>query len=255
MPRDLSLVVPAFNAATFVVPRLVGLTTFLDSTGLDWEVVVVDDGSTDGTGALLDGLLSERIRALHLCANRGKFGALAAGVAEVTGRACVFTDADVPYNLDAIPWMVDLVTRQGFHVAVGDRSLDESAYEVVLPPVRRVATHLVTLLIRLLVTSGLHDTQCGLKALRGDVARALFPLLRETGFAGDVELLYVALKYNLAVRRVPVRLRYQGPSSVHPARDGLRFGQALVRIKANHVRGLYRSEELRSISRQYGLQP
>ena len=69
-------------------------------------------------------------------------------------------------------------------------------------------------LVRMLVTGELFDTQVGFKAFRGDVAAALFPLLTDDGFAGDVELLYIALKYNLAIRRIPVRLLRTGSAAV-----------------------------------------
>ena len=66
----------------------------------------------------------------------------------------------------------------------------------------------------MLVTGGLFDSQCGFKAFDGRVAEAIFPLLTDTGFSGDVELLYIALKYNLSIRRIPVRLQRSSPSTV-----------------------------------------
>lgn len=253
---DLSVVVPVYEAAPFLRDRIAHLVAALERVELPWEIVLVDDGSADGTREVIDALAREdsRIAAVSLPVNRGKYGALAAGMARTRGRACVFMDADIPYALDVLAPMARLVLDQGFHVVVGDRTLPGSSYAEHIGPVRRVATGAFTLTVRLLVTGGLHDTQCGLKAFRGDVARTLFPLLRETGFAGDVELLYVALKYNLAIRRVPVRLEHQGPSSVSPVRHGAAMFRSLLPLRSRWTRGVYRSEALERIAREsYGL--
>ena len=241
---DLSVVVPVYRGADHVTESLAQLASWLDSSRLDWEILPVDDGSPDRTGQVLSTLRSARIRPVLLPRNRGKYGALQAGVAQTKGRTVLLTDADIPYDLESVRTMFRLVTEAGFHIAVGDRTLPGSVYRQSLGPLRRLATSVFSGCVRLFVTGGLHDTQCGLKMLRGDAARALFPLLTEQGFSGDVELLYVALKHNLAIRRVPVRLVQAGPSTVRPFRDGLRMLQSLRRLRPNHRRGRYDSPEL-----------
>ena len=104
--------------------------------------------------------------------------------------------------------------------------------------------------MRILVAGGLFDTQCGLKGFRGDVAEALFPMLRDTGFSGDVELLYVSLKYNLEIKRVPVRLRRSAPSSVRVVNHGLRMLRRISRLRRSWRKGFYRSELMSSIAEQ-----
>lgn len=252
---ELSVVIPVFNAAAFVAERVGHLTSYLDQSAISYEMVLVNDGSTDGTAKVLESLASERHVALHLSRNLGKFAAIAAGMETTRGRCCLFTDADVPYDLHMIPYMMRLVREQGFHIAVGDRTLPGSSYSerllsFQLPQLRRAGSRFITAAVRLLVTAGLYDTQCGIKTLRGDVARTLFPLLREPGFAGDVELLYVALKYNLAIRRVPARVVYQGPSSVKPMQHGFAMLRALATLRRRWDRGFYRSETLAALAAQ-----
>ncbi len=104
--------------------------------------------------------------------------------------------------------------------------------------------------MRLLVTGGLFDTQRGLKGFRGDVADALFPLLLDERFSGDVELLYVALKYNLEIKRIPVRLRQSGPSTVRLGRDAMRMLARIGGLRRNWRRGRYASEALERIANQ-----
>lgn len=247
---DLSVVIPVYRSATFVVDRLTTLAAFLDRTPLDWEIIAVDDGSPDASATELQRLTHPRIKCILGAMNRGKFGALALGMAQAQGRCRVFTDADVPYDLTAIPYMVELVTARGFHLVIGDRTLPGSHYVQDMTPLRRLTTRLFTFFIRIFVTSGLFDTQCGLKALRGDVAALIFPALKETGFAGDVELLYVALKHNLEVKRVPVWLRNTGPSTVSPVRHGAAMLLSLFRIRRNFGRGCYDLPALRELSKR-----
>ena len=252
---EVSLVIPCYNAATFVAERLRVLDEFMRSTGLDYEIIAVDDGSTDSTADVLDQLASEepaleRLRVLRSEKNRGKYGALKRGVEAAQGDCCLFTDADIPYELEAIPYMAQLVLDRGIQIVIGDRTLRGATYRSELPFLRRVLTSLFTVCIRLFVTGGLWDTQCGLKALRRDVAKSLFPLVHDEGFAGDVELLYIALTYNLEIKRVPVRLQFQAPSSVNSIRDGWRMLVAIFGIRSRSRRGAYWDEELARLSHQ-----
>jgi dolichyl-phosphate beta-glucosyltransferase len=248
-PIDLSVVIPAYDAAEFIEKRLGALCDFLAASELRYEVIAVDDGSRDDTPERIHALGRAHVRLLRRPQNGGKFAAIASGMAECRGACCLFTDADVPYSLSAIPEMVHLVRERGFHLVIGDRTLPESSYGEHLGPVRALATRLFTAFVRLFVTGGLPDTQCGIKAFRGDVARSLFPLLRERGFAGDVELLYVALKYNLTIRRLPARLVFQGRSSVRPMRDGLAMLRAVLAIPGRYRAGAYASSALESLGR------
>ncbi|MCG8557013.1 MAG: glycosyltransferase [Proteobacteria bacterium] len=249
---DLSIVIPVFRGGSTIAGRLRGLSRYLERTdhGLDYELVVVDDGSGDGTGELLERLDLPRLAVVKLAENRGKYSALKVGMGRATGACRLFTDADVPYEHGAVLYMARHVIDRGVHVVIGDRRLRGSRYCDELGPVRRALTGAFTLVVRLLVTSGLGDTQCGIKAFRGDVAAALFPLLRESGFAGDVELLYIALGYNLEIKRVPVRLVFQAPSTVRPGRDALRMLGALTRIRRRRVRGEYRNADLEALAHQ-----
>ncbi|MBI5487562.1 MAG: glycosyltransferase [Deltaproteobacteria bacterium] len=247
---DVSVVIPAYNSAPFLAERMAALAAFLDSPDGpgSWELVVVDDGSNDGTADVVRGLHLSHLVPVFRPANGGKFAALASGMAAARGRCRVFTDADLPYEPASITRMAHLVLHRGFHMVVGDRTLPGSAYAGELGLVRRLATRGFSAFVRLFVTAGLYDTQCGLKAFRGDVADALFPLLREHGFAGDVEMLYVALLHNLEIKRVPVRLRYQGRSTVKPMLHAFAMLESLARIRWRRGRGLYDSPTLAALS-------
>ena len=246
---DVSIVLPVFNGAGFVEERVGALCDFLESTDLSYEVVAVDDGSSDDSAERIQRLDRSHTRVLRRPRNEGKYAAIAAGMAECHGRCCLFTDADVPYDLSVVPRMVQLVVGRGFHLVIGDRTLPESSYTEHLGPMRWLTTRIFTVFVRLFVTGGVPDTQCGLKAFRADVAHGLFPLLRERGFAGDVELIYIALKYNLAIRRLPARLVFQGRSSVRPVRDGLSMLRAILMLRQRWRAGAYASTALQALGR------
>ncbi|MEE8475552.1 MAG: glycosyltransferase [Myxococcota bacterium] len=247
---DLSVVLPVYNAEMFIEERLGALCDYLENSGLSYEVIAVDDGSRDGSVERIQNLNRDHTRIVRRERNEGKFAAIAAGMAECRGRCCLFTDADIPYELDAISRMLHLIRDRGFHVAIGDRTLPGGSYTDQLGPVRRLATRLFTVFVRLFVTGGVPDTQCGIKAFRADVARHLFPLLRERGFAGDVEILYIALKHNLTIRRLPARLVFQGRSSVRPFRDGFSMLRAVLALRGRFRTGAYASPELERVGRE-----
>jgi glycosyltransferase involved in cell wall biosynthesis len=237
---DLSLVVPVFNSSAFAAESATLTHTYLASfPTLRFEIIFVDDGSSDNTAEILESLRLSNARVLRLPQNLGKFGAICAGMKTATGACRIFTDGDIPYELEAIRYISDLILGRGFHVVIGDRTLPGS-----------VVTRVFTLFVRILVAGGLFDTQCGIKGFRGDVADALFPLLRDREFSGDVELLYIALKYNLEIKRVPVRLRRQAPSSVRVMRHGLRMLRRISKLRRSWYLGRYKSESMSRIADQ-----
>lgn len=247
---EISLVIPVYNGETFLESTLDSLERFLDDAGFDSEIIVVDDGSTDRTPEILSRRSNDRLANLRLTENRGKFAALKAGMSAARGACRIFTDADLPYDLDAVPVMAELLTNQGFHIVVGDRTLNESETGIDQLALRRLSTRVFSFSVRMLVTGELFDTQVGFKGFRGDVASAIFPLITDDGFAGDVELLYIALKYNLAIRRIPVRLLRRGPTTVSVASHSLPMLRRIAGLRRRWATGQYESMALSGIASQ-----
>jgi glycosyltransferase involved in cell wall biosynthesis len=236
-PLRVSIVIPAFNSAVYLDHNVRAVRAFLADQGLDGEVIVADDGSTDGTP---DSIASApNVRVLRL-PHRGKGAALRAGMLSATGDIRAFTDADLPYGLDALPLAINYIRQRGFHAVVGDRTLPGSSYQDP-GPLRRIISELASFAFRTLVTGGIYDTQCGFKVFRGDVAAEIFRLARIDGFAIDVELIYLVLKHRLDLKRIPVQLQRNAPSSVRVIRDSLRAVRDIASIRYNLARGRYRS--------------
>ena len=240
------MVLPSYRAAPLALRSVNRLARFLDSTRMTWEVLVVDDGAGDFDSDDLIG--DSRARLLRMPVNRGKGAAVATGIKAATGQVRVFTDIDLPYDLELIPAMVEYIQARGFHLVIGDRTLPQSSYLDAVSFKRRLASTMFTVVVGRLVTGGFFDTQCGLKAMRGDVADAIFSIQRLERFAFDVELIYLALHHRLDIKRIPVQLRNNETSSVRLMRDSVRGFIDIARIKYNQLRGCYRSDFLENLT-------
>lgn len=239
---SVSVVIPCYRAATVGRRSVATLGDALERTGLEWEVVVVDDGGGDFAADEWSG--DPRITLLRLPVNQGKGAAVRAGMLAARGEIRIFTDVDLPFGTDLLPVIATYLRDRDFHMVIGDRTLPGSSYHVRTTWSRRLASGLFTGFVGTIVTGGFFDTQCGLKGVRGDVADALFPLLRIDRFAFDVELVYVALKHRLDIKRIPVRLLHNETSSVRLLRDSVRGFLDVFRIKLHQLRGAYGSPAL-----------
>ncbi len=233
----LTVVVPAFEEegriGTTVGRLFADLDTLAAYGGL--EVVVVDDGSTDGTAAEAEAAGAKVV--VHP-ENRGKGAAVRSGVLAARGRTVAFTDADLAYAPDQLPGLVELV-EQGWDVVVGSRRHTDTTTLVKARRLREVGGRAINLLTRAVLLGQYRDTQCGLKAFRSDVARLIFTHTRVDGFAFDVEVFHLIERYHLSLTEVPVRVENSSRSTVRVARDALRLVRDLFRVRQWSAEGRY----------------
>ena len=220
-----------------------------------WEIVAVNDGSTDSTREVLarlvdtvEGASSSLMKVVELDRNGGKFAALIAGMAAASGECRLFMDADLPFDLSGIANFRDLILCDGFDIAIGDRTLAHSRSIGDSTAIRRVAHLLFSQLVRIVSLGGYADSQCGIKAYRAAVAEALFPLLRERRFAGDIEHLYIALKYNLAITKVPVTQLEHGASTVSVIPAAIEILRTMFLLPIRWRIGCYASATMLSLA-------
>jgi glycosyltransferase involved in cell wall biosynthesis len=235
--RAVSLVIPAYNSAGYLNDNVLRVLDFYDRAGIDGEIIVADDGSTDGTADALTA--SDRLRVLRL-PHRGKGAAVRAAMAATTGAIAGFTDADLPYGVDPLPLAMSYIRDRRYHAVIGDRTLPGSSHEST-GLLRTAVSELASFSFRTLVTGGIYDTQCGFKVFRGDVGREVFRLTRINGFAIDVEVIYLLLKYRLDLKRIPVRLERNAPSSVRVIRDSVAAFRDIATIRLSWASGRYRA--------------
>lgn len=201
----ISVVVPAFNEAHRIVPSLDRIVRYMQDQQPDFEVLVVDDGSTDTTAAAIrerfDG--HARVAVSGYPVNRGKGYAVRHGIERATGDLVVFSDADLSTPIEEIEKMLPLV-EQGYDIVIGSRAHAEADIREHQPLYRELGGKLFNLLVRLVVMPELHDTQCGFKLFRRSRIAPILPHLRIDGFAFDVEILALGRASGLRIAEVPV---------------------------------------------------
>ena len=213
MRPDLSIIIPAYKSLTSLQEGLPLLALYLRELPISIEVFLVNDGNTEGE-ATREFVESMGFKYLENSINMGKGAAVRKGMLAATGRVRLFTDADLPYQLKSIEHFYRYVDSEKCHVVVGDRTLPDSDYFTRIPQVRSLGSKVFSFIVGSFFVRGLFDTQCGLKAFRGDVAEDLFSVARIDRFAMDVELFYIALKRDYVINRMPVRLRQWQASSI-----------------------------------------
>jgi len=234
---DLSIILPCYRAGELACRSVSELVPALENSGYSWEVIVVDDGGGDLADSALpaDG----RVRLIRLPVNQGKGAAVRAGMLAATGRVRVYTDVDLPYDTSLLIVAARYVLERGFHMVVGDRTLPTARYAKEISRDRRIASSAFSAFVGKLVTGGFFDTQCGLKAMRGDIAQLVFRFTRINRFAFDVEVLYIALIARLDIKRIPVELRNNDTSSVRLVRDSAQMLFDVFRMKYYRLRRHY----------------
>ncbi|MDA0353381.1 MAG: glycosyltransferase family 2 protein [Chloroflexi bacterium] len=211
-----TVVIPAFNEANRISQSLDRLRHVAPSLGV-LEIVVVDDGSTDGTPELVDTYVASKgtaIRVVALPTNRGKGAAVRAGVAEARGDYVIFLDADLSAPPDAIPRAVAAI-EGGADVAIGSRVTSDGRDARRTQPLRRqLSGRVFALLQRVIVGLPYRDTQCPFKLFSRAAAERLFPAVRTSGWAFDVELLARARREGFVVEEFPVEWQHVGGSHI-----------------------------------------
>lgn len=237
---ELSLIIPAYNEAVRLPPFLDSALAWLAASKMSHEVIVVDDGSTDGMAALLEMRSDPRFVLIRQPANRGKGAAVRTGMQAARGRVRMFADADGATTMEELPALLGAVNA-GADIAIASR---EGGNKVVkVSAVRKFLGRWFNRVVRMGAVRGLRDTQCGFKLYANARAWGLFELAREDGYAFDVEVLFLAQKHGLKIAEVPVNWTEIPGSKVSVWRDGMRMLRAVRRVKRRWRNGGYDAGE------------
>jgi putative flippase GtrA len=234
----LSVVIPAYDEASRIGDTVHRMREALAGVDGGVEIVVVDDGSTDGTADAAKGAGADLV--VVQPRNSGKGAAVRAGVLASSGRTVAFTDADLAYSPDQLVGLLHEVER-GWDIVVGSRHHEASTTVVPAGRLRRLGSDVVNWSTSLVLLGAYRDTQAGLKAFRADVARTVFERTRIDGFGFDVELFVIAERNGLSVEEVPVRVENRSGSTVKVVRDAVRLGRDLFRIRRWAREGRYQA--------------
>ena len=234
----LTIVIPAHNEESRLPDTLEQLIRFLGKQTFTSEIIVVENGSQDRTYALAKEF-ADRHANMRVIQNdwRGKGLAIQRGVQDARGEYIFMCDADLSMPVEEISKFLP-PQLQGVDIAIGSREAP-GAVRYNEPYYRHFTGRIFNTLIRLLVLPTLQDTQCGFKCIRADVARDIFPYQTLTGWAFDVELLYIARRHGYRIVEIPIDWYFNADSKISVLRDSLRMFLDLLLIRRNARRGLY----------------
>ncbi|MCA9369532.1 MAG: glycosyltransferase family 2 protein [Pseudomonadales bacterium] len=248
----ISIVIPSYNEMKNIRHGVLDeVLSFLQEQSFSWEVVLSDDGSSDGTVEELEKCAKKdaRIRVLEN-PHRGKAPTVKAGMLKATGKWRLFTDFDQSTPLSELTTFLQIVKQQNPDIIIGSREGD-GAQRDKEPFHRHLMGRVFNTLVQLLAVPGIEDTQCGFKLFSQDATKHLFNNLviygdeveRTDAFTGafDVELLFLARKYNYQVVEQPIVWRHAASDRVSPVKDSLRMFRDIVRIRLADLTGKYRS--------------
>ncbi|HWE61547.1 MAG TPA: dolichyl-phosphate beta-glucosyltransferase [Chloroflexota bacterium] len=238
-PPGLSLVIPAYNEERRLPATLAKIRRYKEGYTGELEVIVVDDGSTDGTAALVS-REAAAMPGLHVLKrpHGGKGAAVRAGMLVAHLPQVILCDADLSMPIEQLD-RFRAVLESGIDIAIGSRELPDSRR--YREPVRRhIMGRIFNLLVRALIIRGLDDTQCGFKGFRRAVARDLFSYQQLDGFSFDAEVLFLAHKRGYSMQEVPIDWHFDEDSRVRPGVDTVNMTLDLLRIRYNDLRGRYR---------------
>jgi len=232
-----SIIIPVFNEARRLPHSLDKIISFFNDAAIPFEVMVVNDGSTDGSKEIVC-QYREKYREIILIdcpVNRGKGYAVGQGVSMATGDLLLFTDADLSTPINEYVRFNNLI-HSGYDIVIGSRRIRGADIRIRQPLHRRVLGAGFGLLTELVFLRGIKDSQCGFKLFKSSVAHQAFAQRKVDGFSFDVEVLYIARKrLHARIREVPVRWSDSAKySKVKAGRETFRMLKDLVRIRLLH---------------------
>jgi dolichyl-phosphate beta-glucosyltransferase len=218
----ISVIIPAYNEAERIPATLRRVREYFDGSGEEYEVIVVDDGSADGTVAFVEGVAKgwAQLTVHALGRNQGKGAAVRAGMLLARGELRLFSDADLSTPIEELPRLRERLEGR-CTVVIASRAVPGATIAVHQPGRREMMGRTYNRLVQLLVLPGLHDTQCGFKLFTAEAAVACFEPLRTPRFGFDAEVLVRARRHGWEVVEVPVVWSHREDSRVSALRDSL----------------------------------
>ncbi len=243
MPPKLSIVIPAFNEETRILPTLEQIGLFLVAEGLNAEILVVNDGSTDRTPEVVEDRISSfksiaTLRVLQNPGNRGKGYSVRHGMLRAQGERVLFTDSDLSSPIEEYRKLAAPLDGGEASIAFGSRGLKESLVQTHQSWWREYSGRTFNIIVRTIAGLPFRDTQCGFKLFTGEAARAVFPLQTIDGFGFDVEILYIARKLGFRIVEIPVVWRDVAGSRVRLS-SGARAFLDVLRVRLQDLKGQY----------------
>ncbi len=235
----LSIIVPAYNEAERIPKSLLDMDKRLEHASYSYEIVVVNDGSTDNTAAIVRNLTKaiKNLKLIDLTENSGKGGTVRQGMLLSAGKIRIFTDADNSTSIDQFEKMMPFF-KEGYDVVIGSRAVKGAELDPPESWYRQIAGKILNLLVQALLLPGIWDTQCGFKAFTQESAEKIFKISSISGWGFDFEILSIARKMGYRIKEVPVHW-VDAAGSHMTLSGGLQFLRDIAIIRWRLWRGDY----------------
>ena len=232
---DISVIVPAYNEERRLPPTLIEMIDYFDHRGCEYEIIVVDDGSTDATREVVGkfGKLRSQVTLIALEKNYGKGFAVRTGMLRARGVNVLFADADGATPIVELE-RLEQALEDTTDVAIGSRAIVASDTSVKTSILRKFLGQSFNRCVNFLVLPGIVDTQCGFKLFRRHTAQFLFGLQRSSRFGFDVEILHIAQRADIGIAEVPINWTNIAGSKVNLVRDAIQMFFDILKFKVRH---------------------
>ncbi len=239
---DLSIVLPAYNEENRIKSTLILINDYVVSTGLNAEIIVVDDGSKDRTVEILEACKGKikNLKVESYKQNQGKGFAVKTGILSSKGKYILVADADNSTPIEELENLMKELKESKAQIAIGSRYLAASKVQVRQPRYRIILGRLGNILIRMFLIDGIRDTQCGFKLFEHNVAKNIFSLQKVKRFGFDMEMIVIATSLDYKIVEVPVSWFNSVESRVRPIKDAIITLKDLFYIKINLWSGRYK---------------
>ncbi len=236
---DLSVIIPSFNEESRLSATLERIAAYLSTSGRKAEILVVDDGSKDGTAAVAEyfRIKIPTLRVVSNGVNRGKGYSVRHGMLEARGHIALFTDADLSAPIEEAGKLIAALETND--VAIGSRAMDRSLISVHESRFREFAGIIFNKIVRVILWLPFVDTQCGFKAFRRENCAIIFEQQTIERFGFDPELLYLARRHGLRTVEIPVRWGHSPATKVSMLHDSIQMFIDVFTIRWNSLRGRY----------------
>lgn len=232
----LSVVVPAYNEQTRLHSTLPEMWEYFNASGGDFEIIVVSDGSQDGTAALVRSFTVDhpQVRLIDYSPNHGKGYAVRTGMLEASGDIVMFMDADLATPLIETEKLMPYIVNKQADVVIASRACRGAKLEKRQPWYRELAGRTFNLIVQALAVPGIVDTQCGFKIFTKQASDQIFKRCVEDGFAFDIEAIVVARRLGYGVKELGVKWHHVDGSKVSLFRDANQMFRKLIEIRLRH---------------------
>ena len=233
-----SIIIPAYNEEKRISKTVARILEFFEKKKVDFEIIVVNDGSKDKTSEAVKIFRNKKIRLLEFSPNHGKGFAVKQGMLNAKGDIILFSDADLSTPIEEFDKLINYI--KDFDVIIGSRSIKGANVVKHQPFYRELMGKIFNKIVRLFTIRGIIDTQCGFKIFNQKAAKDVFSRTRITGFGFDVEALFLAKISGYKIKEVPVTWINDEQTKISPVKDSLKMFIEVLKVRINYWEGKYK---------------